>query len=190
MDTLTTTGISDRVLVTDCLNGDQQAWTLLLDRYKRLIYSVTVRFHLEIEDRHDIFQAVCLETLKSLRSLQNASSLRYWILTITIRQCWLFQRHRRKGRSEPTDEATLDVEDPRADTMQIYLTAERGEMLRQAIGELPERCRSLLELLFFAEEKASYSRLGELLGTSKDSIGSTRLRCLDKLRKILEEKGF
>ena len=127
MDTLTTTAISDQVLVIECVNGDQQAWIQLLNRYKRLIYSVTVRFTLH---------------------------------------------------------------DPRADTMQIYLDAERAELLREALEELPERCRSLLDLLFLAEDKSSYAQLGGLFGWSKDTIGSARLRCLDKLRKILEQKGF
>jgi RNA polymerase sigma factor (sigma-70 family) len=74
--------------------------------------------------------------------------------------------------------------------MQIYQDAERGEMLRQAMEELPERCRSLLQLLFFTENKASYAEMGERFGWSKDTIGSARLRCLDRLRKILECKGF
>jgi DNA-directed RNA polymerase specialized sigma24 family protein len=74
--------------------------------------------------------------------------------------------------------------------MQIYLAAERSEMVREAMGQLPEPCRSLIELLFFSEEKTSYSQLGGLMGWSKDTIGSARLRCLEKLRRILESKGF
>jgi len=138
MDTLTTTGVSDSALVSECVNGNQQAWIQLLDRYKRLIYAVTVRFSFDIEDRHDIFQAVSLETLKSLPSLRNASSLRYWILTITVRQCCLLRKSRREERWLQRDEAALTLQDPRADTMQIHLDAERAEMLREAMEELPE----------------------------------------------------
>src|SRR5262249_27316529 len=65
VDTLTTTGLSDDALIAGCLGGDQQAWIQLLDRYKRLIYGVSVRFGFDTEDRHDVFQAVCLETLKN-----------------------------------------------------------------------------------------------------------------------------
>lgn len=74
--------------------------------------------------------------------------------------------------------------------MQIYLAAERAEMLREALMELSERCRGLLQLLFFSEHKTSYSQVGQLYGWSKDTIGSARLRCLDKLRKLLEDRGF
>jgi RNA polymerase sigma factor (sigma-70 family) len=187
---VTTTGESDQALVAECLSGDQQAWIRLLNRYKRLIYSVTLRFSFDVEDRHDVFQAVCLETLKSLPSLRSASSLRYWILTISVRQCYVLLRNRREQRDQEPDEAALAVHDPRADTMQLYLESERAEQLRHAMEELPERCRALLELMFFAEDKNSYTQLGGRFGWSKDSIGSARLRCLERLRRILEDKGF
>src|SRR5207249_218451 len=114
VDTLTTTGESDHALIAGCVNGDQQAWIELLDRYKRQIYGVTVRFGFDVEDRHDVFQAVCLETLKSLSSLRNASSLRYWILTITVRQCSLLLKRKRQERGR--DWSGLPICRPRQDT--------------------------------------------------------------------------
>ena len=74
--------------------------------------------------------------------------------------------------------------------MEIYLAARRAEILREAMDELPDRCRSLLHLLFFNEEKTGYAKLGTMFGWSKDTVGSARLRCLDRLRKILAQKGF
>jgi RNA polymerase sigma factor (sigma-70 family) len=190
VDVLTTTGESDQALVTECLHGDQRAWIRLLNRYQRLIYSVTVRLGFPLEDRHDIFQAVCLETYKSLASLRNASSLRYWILTISVRQCYALIRRRKEERNQEPDEVALTVLDPRADTLDLHLAAERAAMLRESLDELPEPCRSLLELMFFSDEKIPYSELGASFGWSKDTIGSARLRCLERLRRILEDKGF
>jgi RNA polymerase sigma factor (sigma-70 family) len=183
------TPVTDSVLVVECLKGNPQGWIELLDRYKRLIYSVTVRFGFGNEDRHDIFQAVCLDVLKNLSSLRSASSLRYWILTITVRKCCaLRKRHREEWGHE--DDGSLAASDPRSNSMEIYLAARRAEMLHEAMAELPDRCRSLLNLLFFNEEKTAYAQLGTMFGWSKDTVGSARLRCLDRLRKILAQKGF
>jgi RNA polymerase sigma factor (sigma-70 family) len=190
VDIVTTAGISDQDLIAGCVEGDQQAWIQLLNRYRRLIYAVTVRFRFDIDDRHDVFQAVCLETLKNLSSVRNASSLQYWILTVTVRQCCLLAKRRREESGQEPVGAAGSLQDPRPDTMQIYLAAERERMLRSAMEELSERCRSLLDLLFFSKDKASYSELGELFGWSKDTVGSARLRCLERLRRILECKGF
>jgi RNA polymerase sigma factor (sigma-70 family) len=190
MDGLTTTDVSDYALIAGCVAGDQQAWIQLLNRYKRLIYGVTVRFGFDTEDRHDVFQAVCLETLKNLSSVRNASSLRYWILTVTIRQCCFLLRQRREEKDQEAVEAVIALQDSRPDTMQIYLAAERERIVHEAMEELPDRCRSLIDYLFFSRDGATYSQLGKILGLSKDTIGSARLRCLEKLRKILEYKGF
>jgi len=181
---------SDSALVEDCLSGDQQAWNQLLDRYKRLIYAVTVRFGLDSEDRHDVFQSVCLEILKNLSSLRSGSSLRYWVLTITIRQCSSMRRRLQRSQTEPVNESSFLVHDPRPNTLDVYVEIQRAETVREAMNELPERCRKLLHLLFFSEDKPQYEQLGDMLSCSKDSIGSARLRCLDRLRRILAEKGF
>jgi RNA polymerase sigma factor (sigma-70 family) len=180
----------DSVLVAACVDGDQRAWIKLLERYKRLIYSVSVRFGFDHEDRHDVFQAVCVEVLKNLSSLRNSSSLRYWILTITVRQCCALRKRLKEEDARGGCEPDLLTCDPKSDSMEIYLAARRAEMLRETLDELPDPCRSLLNLLFFSEEKTPYSELGARFGWSKDTIGSARLRCLDRMRKILAQKGF
>ena len=190
MTTLTPSIESDSELVFKCLNGDQQGWIQLLDRYKRLIYSVTIRFGFENEDRHDVFQAVCLEILRNLSSLRNSSSLRYWILTISVRQCGVLRKRLQQERLHSPDDSVLLVCDAHPDTLSIYQAAQRAEILRDAMEELPERCRSLLNLLFFADEKTPYTQLGDTFGWSKDTVGSARKRCLERLRKILAQKGF
>jgi hypothetical protein len=50
-------------------------------------------------------------------------------------------------------DGSLAATDPRSNSMEIYLAARRAEILREAMDELPDRCRSLLHLLFFNEEK-------------------------------------
>lgn len=189
MKAVTSSVESDPDLVLKCLKGDQQGWIQLLDRYKRLIYAVTVRFGFQDEDRHDVFQAVCVEILKNLSSLRNASSLRYWIITITVRQSSALRKRLQEERLH-TPDIPLSIHDPHPDTMTIYLATQRAEMLRESMGELPEPCHRLLKLLFFADDKTPYAQLSSIFGWSKDTIGSARRRCLERLRKILAQKGF
>src|ERR1700758_762879 len=69
----------DERLVRACLAGDQAAWETLIDKYKRLIYSIPFRYGAAPEDAADIFQAVCIEVFNSLPQLKNAESLRSWL---------------------------------------------------------------------------------------------------------------
>jgi RNA polymerase sigma factor (sigma-70 family) len=63
-------------------------------------------------------------------------------------------------------------------------------MVREAMGQLNERCRELLGLLYFADPPLSYAEIAQRLGMSEGSIGPARARCLIQLKKILEGLGF
>ena len=175
----------DRQLIAACLENQPAAWGTLLHRYKRMIYGVSVRFGLEPDDRHEVFQTVCLEILKNLRSLRELDRLRSWILTITIRECNDSIRKKIRERRVFTADS-VEPDQSFADTLNVYASAEREESLRVAIEGLSAQCRKLIQLLFLDEEAASYADVGKELGISKESIGSARQRCLDRLRKLLE----
>jgi len=181
---------SDQHLVKGCLTGDSQSWEILLERYKRLIYSVPVRFGFDHDDRHEVFQIVCLEILKNMPSIREAGKLRSWILTITIRESNDLLRRKYADREKIDAVHEKPVPERAVDTLSIYLEAEREAILREAVAEMPSRCRTLIELLFFSESKVDYGTAGAAVGLSKESVGSIRLRCLDKLKRILESKNF
>lgn len=190
MKHLSESDTSDHDLVAECLKGHSFAWEALLGRYKRLIYSVPVRYGFDIEDRHEIFQTVCLEILRNLPALRDASKIRQWVLTISIRECKnLIDRNRRDRRFYAQDTVTESQKDP-IDAMAVYLWAERLQILREALEELPERCRMLIHSIFLSDEKLSYAEVAESLDLSKDTIGSMRQRCLERLRTLLESRDL
>lgn len=65
--------------------------------------------------------------------------------------------------------------------------AEREQQLRDAIGQLPPRCRKMVQMLFFEHPARPYAEVARELGLAEGSIGFVRGRCLDKLRKLIEQ---
>ena len=65
---------------------------------------------------------------------------------------------------------------------QELLTAERHAALHQALLELPADCQQLIALLT-ADPPVPYAQISARLGIPVGSIGPTRRRCLDKLRR-------
>jgi DNA-directed RNA polymerase specialized sigma24 family protein len=63
-------------------------------------------------------------------------------------------------------------------------------MLREAVAGLAPRCRQLVEILFFEEEPRSYREIAAELGVAVGSIGFIRQKCIERLRRRLEEMGF
>ena len=69
--------------------------------------------------------------------------------------------------------------------------AERlQQLVRDALRSIPERCRKMLKMLFFEQPPRPYLEVAKELGLAEGSIGFIRGRCLEKLRKALEQRGF
>lgn len=166
----------DNQLVERCLNGDQAAWAELVHRYERLVYSVAYSFCPNRDDGSDIFQQVWLDLYQHLSELRHVEALPAWLITVTRRRAYAFLQARRK--SEPLDEETPDVS-------QRLAVIEKEHGLERALDHLPERCRSLINLLYFRKDEPSYVDIGKEMRMPVSSIGPTRARCLSKLKKLL-----
>jgi RNA polymerase sigma factor (sigma-70 family) len=180
----------DERLVQGCLQGNQQAWEELIDKYKRLIYSIPIKYGASPEDASDVFQAVCIEVLNSLPRLKSAQSLRSWLITVTIRQSY-------RWKKKQPNYIELDAMEPEtaeniasishSDTL---AQLEQEQVVREVVSQLPPRHRELVRLLFFEQPALPYAEVAQRLGLATGSIGFIRGRCLEKLRKALLEYGF
>jgi RNA polymerase sigma factor (sigma-70 family) len=180
---------TNSVLVRECLQGSEEAWSALIDKYKRLIFSIPIKYGMSVDEATDIFQGVCLEMLSELPKLRKAEALPKWIMQVTAHKC--FHRKRQMLRTEASDS---DGEPPEESTPAraeaLLHEAEEEQTLRQAIAELPPRCRELVHMLFFEEPARPYRAIAQSLGIATGSIGFIRQRCLEKLRRRLTETGF
>jgi RNA polymerase sigma factor (sigma-70 family) len=178
---------SDEQLVRDCIDGKHEAWSCLIDKYKNLIFSVPIKYGFSRDEAADIFQEVCLGLLSELKTLREPRALPKWLLTVTAHKC--FHRKRMARRLVSMDSEVLElpgIEMP-PEALAIIAEAEREQGLREAMSELPARCRRLIEMLFFEEPSRAYRDVAETLGIAVGSIGFIRQRCLDKMRKKVED---
>jgi DNA-directed RNA polymerase specialized sigma24 family protein len=67
---------------------------------------------------------------------------------------------------------------------------EEQQIVRMLVESLDERCAQLLTLLFYRPDSAPYAEIAAKLGIPEGSIGPTRARCLQKLRRLLEGATF
>ena len=167
----------DRDLIESCLSGEQAAWTQLIERYQRLIYSVARKLCPQPEDCADVFQRVCLDLYQNLKQLRNDRTLPAWLITVTRRRCYAVIREK---RDDISIDDYISEADPHVDAV------EKEFLLERAIAELPDRCEGLIRLLYFDATEPTYVEISKRLGIPVASIGPTRARCLEKLRKMLE----
>jgi len=178
---------TDAELVSMCLKGDAEAWEALITRYRRLIYSVPVRFGFSTADAADVFQAVCLKLIEHLHEVKDETKVSAWLITTTTRQCIHIKALKR--REGGTDEEFEEPPDPAENLEEVSIMVEQQHTVREAVEQLSGRCRNLIEMLYFDVRSLSYDEISQAMGMPVASIGPTRARCLDKLRIILRRRG-
>jgi RNA polymerase sigma factor (sigma-70 family) len=172
-------------LVRRAANGDPRAWEGLVDKYGRLIWSITRDFKLVESDAADVFQTTWMRLIEHIDRIEHADRVGSWLASTARNEC-LRSLSMRKRVVLADEEESFDrpaVHGPEID--EALLAAERAAVVREAITQLPRRWQRLMEMLM-ADPPASYAEISDELGLPVGSIGPTRGRCLARLRVLLE----
>jgi len=185
----------DEQLLAACRRGDEGAWEALVLRYQRLIYAIPRRAGLDEDAAAEIFQDVFTTLLESIENIEQPSRLQAWLVTTAKRKTWRVIGRAKPLRSFSPEEGEgesemYDLADESVLPDEALARLEEQHLVRAALEDLEERCRTLLRMLFYAAEPPPYSDIAAALGTSEGSIGPTRARCLKKLLGALRKKGF
>ncbi|HTY73224.1 MAG TPA: sigma-70 family RNA polymerase sigma factor [Actinomycetes bacterium] len=165
--------------------GDQAAWDALVDGFASLLWAVARAHRLDDADCADAVQTAWLRLLENLERITEPDRLGAWLSTTVRREC--LRVIRRSGREYVADADHLTaIPEPRAPEMGARLMlAERDAALWAAFERIPDRCRRLLRVLL-ADPAPSYQDVSAALEMPIGSIGPTRQRCLERLRRFAE----
>jgi len=180
---------SDVELIRRCLDGQEAAWNELIDKYKALIYSVPVKYGLQPQEAADVFQGTCIELLTRLKELREPRALPKWLIQVAHHRCYHLRRQEKRFVSRDSE---VDLPDPEVPAIadSLLRQTEEEQMLREAMAKLEPRCRKLIEMLFFEIPARPYAEVASELNLATGSIGLTRQKCMERLRKQLDSLGF
>jgi RNA polymerase sigma factor (sigma-70 family) len=180
---------NDTLLVKECLSGNEAAWSQLIDKYKALIYSIPIKYNLPPQEAADVFQATCVELLVRLPELREPRALPKWLMQVAHHECYRVKRLSQRVVSRDSEEDTPEPVTPPIAENLVQQTQEE-QILREAMATLTPQCRRLVELLFFESPSRPYAEVAAELGLALGSIGFTRQKCIERLRRQLDELGF
>lgn len=182
--------LDDGALVRRCLKGDESAWSALVDRYQRLIFSIPLKYGVTFDEAGEIFQAVCVEMVTELPKLRKPEALKAWLISVTQHRALKVKTRAQRERQWAEPDAVADtVSDPDPGVASAIEEVQREQAVRECVRELPERCQELVRLLFFHEPPLPYAEVAARLGLAVGSIGFIRGRCLKKLEAALRARG-
>jgi len=173
-------------LLVRAQGGDRTALDAIVRRLTPLVWNVARAQGVDRDIAMDVVQTVWLSLLQQLGRIRTPSALAGWLVLVARREARRVRAaQRRHILIEP---GSLPDEKPAGsgDVESAVVDHDQFECLWRNLQKLPPRCQELLRVVAFSE-RPDYAAVAEALGMPKGSIGPTRGRCLDKLRKLLDD---
>ena len=183
--------LHDQELIARYTNGDEQAFEILLSRYKAKIYT---SIYLFVKDRalaEDIFQEVFIKIIDTLRKgkYNHEGKFVQWAMRISYNMCVDYHR-RNKRRSHINPSPDFDIFDvPRVSDEgpeTIIMRSETHNRIRHLVDALPPEQREVVILRHYADMSFK-----EIAGLTRVSINTAlgRMRyALINIRKMMSER--
>ncbi|MFI0407883.1 RNA polymerase sigma factor [Actinomadura sp. 3N508] len=179
-------------LVVRARGGDGDAWARLVDRHSRLLWSIARSHGLNDADSGDVVQTTWLRLVERIDTLRDPGATPCWLATTARNESLRLVRRRARDlplvpapRAPEPSVREPSVPEPSAREPgpdRVVLDRERVGQVGAALDALPRRCRTLLRLFALAPTQAE---LAAALGIPVGSVGPTRARCLDALRRLV-----
>lgn len=168
--------------------GDRHAWDSLVESFSRMIWSVASSHRLGPTDSAEVVQTTWLRLVENLDRIAQPERVGGWLATTARRESLRLLRLR--GREVLTDDETRlepgAAPDPTPEA--LLLDRDRDRRVWSAFAQLPHNCQALLRLVVVVAPP--YSEVAAALDMPIGSIGPTRARCLDRLRRLLAADGM
>ena len=183
-------------LLARCRRGEPDAWDELFNRH----YAAAGRFVFQLasdvsrEDVEEVCQEVFLSVIRNLSSFQGESQFQTWLFRIAANKARDYREKlhaaKRGGGQTPlslnAEDAetglTLDPPSEKPSPDVDLLNVERAELVREALDQIGEPCREIIELRYFGD--LSYDELSHELELNPKTVSSRLSKCLDKLEAI------
>ena len=173
-------------LLSAAAAGDQLAWNEIVSRFEGLVWSIARGYRLGAASTDDVVQTVWLRLAEHCRRIRQADRLAGWLATTTRNEALRVLRGQQ--RSEPVEDLDDYIADPGVDLDAGIIGLEETREVLCAFEVLDSDTRMFLRLVC-ADPPLDYKTISELSGRPIGSIGPTRARCLEKLRRELARQS-
>jgi len=182
---------SEERLIERALEGELDAFNVLVERYERPLYNVCLRMLSSTQSAEDATQEAFISAFRSIRSFRGGS-FKSWLFRIGANACYdeLRRQRSRPSRSidEPVgeDERTIELPDREPTPEESAETADLRDALSEEIGGLPPDQR--LAIILRDVQGLEYEEIAEATNTSLGTVKSRINRARSRLRKALLKK--
>ena len=181
------TGLTDKEIIPLILKGDQQAYRVLVEKYKSYVFTLALRFAKTREDAEEISQDVFVKTYRSLADFRGDSKFSTWLYTIARTTSITFLRKKRLETTSIDQENTLQQLENQESAFNANLVEKKGRaaMVNQAIALLDPDDARVISLFYQGEQ--SLEEIGNILSLEPNTVKVRLHRARQKLKEKMEK---
>lgn len=172
--------ISDQIYIDKVLQGDTNAFTYLIDKYKNMAYTIAIKIVKNTEDAEEVAQDSFLKAYQKLETFKGDSKFSTWLYTIIYRNA-ISKIRKKKIETTDIDSFVIDNYTTDFDFPQIEAikNKEQKKYVAAAINNLPE-IDALLITLFYLNE-STVEEIEKITGLTKTNVKVKIFRARKKL---------
>jgi len=178
---------NDQVYIDKILNGDANAFAVLVDRYKDLVYTLAIRMVKNREEAEEVSQDTFIKAYKSLGRFKGDSKFSTWIYRVAYNTCLdRLKKNKRQQYTVTIDEYTehqVKTIDNALDKIEIQ---EKQQAIKNCLELLPSEDSFLLTLYYFDE--LSLDEISKVVNLKPNNVKVKLFRSRKRLATILKEQ--
>lgn len=177
---------SDKVIVSKILEGNQNAFTLLVKKHERLVYHIVNRIVLDNEATKDICQEVFIKVYLKLEDFKFDAKLSTWIATIAYRNALNFLKKEKKvDISDLENEGNYGTIPRTPSPLEALETKDMQIQVEKLIENLPVHYKTVLTLYHLNE--FNYKEIYEITGWPEGTVKNYLFRARNLLKEMLKK---
>jgi len=172
-------------IIRQCLNGDRNSYSILVDRYKTMVYNVAYRMVGDGDTAKDLAQESFIAAYAGLGRFKFDAKFSSWLYRIALNKC---RDHLRLTKENISTDVIAETHPASGRSPEQAAAArESSDILQRALDELPAGYREALILKHIQE--LDYQEISAITGAGISALKVRVHRGREMLRKILEEAG-
>jgi RNA polymerase sigma-70 factor (ECF subfamily) len=181
------TAPSDTDIIQQVLQGYQQAYAILVERYQNYVFTIVLRYVKSREDAEEIAQDIFIKAYRSLADFKGTAKFSTWLYTITTTTCITFLRKKKLEVHSLDNEKVSAVADNLDGGMSANQVEQKSKinMVNEAIKLLNPDDAQVITLFYKGEQTLEEiaQALGKEVNAVKVQLHRARTRLKDKMQK-------
>jgi len=187
--------LEDFKLIDQAVNeGDEQAYAMLMDRYKRPVYHMVLKMVRNVDDAEDLTIEAFAKAFKNLHKFKKDFTFSTWLFRIATNNAIDFIRKKRLNTmsidtsftDDNGDAVGFDVEDQNLNPQEVAIKSQKIELIQMFVTKLPAKYQRLVRLRYF--EEFSYDEIAKELDAPLGTVKAQLHRARELMYDLVKNK--